>query len=73
MLWGLGNPVGIFTDAGEEGLEEKATSGILVMSGKTPIAWTARKQDVTTLSSTEAEYIALGVGAQDAMWLRKIL
>ena len=38
-----------------------------------PLPWTTRKQDVTTLSSTEAEYIALGMGAQDAMWLRKIL
>ena len=65
--------VDVFTDAGEEVLEDKATSGILVMSGNSPISWTSRKQDVTTLSSTEAEYIALGSGAQDAMWLRKIL
>ena len=73
VLWRLEGPVDIFTDAGEEDLEEKATSGILVMSGKTPIAWTARKQDVTTPSPTEAEYITLGIRAQDAMWLRKIL
>ena len=67
------NTVDVFTDAGEEVLEDKATSGILVMSGNSPISWTSRKQDVTTLSSTEAEYIALGSGAQDAMWLRKVL
>ena len=54
-------------------MQDKATSGILIMSGNSPISWTSRKQDVTTLSSTEAEYIALGSGAQDAMWLRKIL
>ena len=49
----------ILTDVGEEVLEDKATSGILVMSGNSPVSWTSRKQDVTTLSSTEAEYIAL--------------
>ena len=53
------NTVDVFTDAGEEVLEDKATSGILVMSGSSPISWTSRKQDVITLSSTEAEYIAL--------------
>ena len=42
----------IFTDAGEEKLEEKATSGILVMPGNYLISWTCRcKQDVTTLPS----------------------
>jgi len=47
--------------------EEKATTGVLVMCGRSPLRWTTRKQDVTTLSSTEAEYTALGVEAQDAM------
>ena len=43
------------------------------MSGSSPITWTSRQQDVTTLSSTDAEYIALVSGPQDTMWLRKIL
>jgi len=59
--------VDIFTNAGEEKLEEKATTGILVLLGDSPISWASRKQDVTTLSSTEAEYIALRAGAQDGM------
>ena len=63
----------IFTDAGEEVLEDKANSGILIMSGNSPISWTSRNQDVTTLSRTEAEYIPLESRAQDAMWLRKVL
>lgn len=65
--------IDVYTDAGEEELEEKATTGILVMAGGSPIGWTARKQDVTTLLSTEAEYITLGPGAQDALWIRKLL
>ena len=42
-------------------------------SGATPLLWTSRKQDVTVLSSTEAEYIALGSGCQDALWFGKVL
>ena len=48
-------PVDIFIDAGEESLKDRATSGILIRIGNSPILWASRKQDVTTLSSTEAE------------------
>ena len=65
--------VEIFTDAGEEHLGQKATTRMIMKNGKTPIAWTARKQDVTVLSSTGAEYIALGTGCRDALWVRKVL
>ena len=50
----------IFTDAGEGRLEDKATIGILISNGDTPILWLARKQDVTVLPFTGAEYIAPG-------------
>jgi len=41
VLQRLEDSVDVFTDAREEDLEERAPSGVLVMSGKTPIAWTA--------------------------------
>jgi len=66
-------PIDIFTDAGEERLEDKATSGILTRIGMSPVSWASRKQDVVTLSSTEAEYIALSMGVQDELWLQKVL
>jgi len=65
--------VDIFTDVGEEKLEEKATTGILVLLGNSLISWAARKQDVTTLSSTKTEYITLGAGAQDGIWMAKVM
>ena len=67
------DPIDVYTDTGEEKLDDKATSGMIMLTGKTPLGWAARKQDVTTLSSTEAEYIALGAGAQDAVWIGKIM
>ena len=66
----------VFKNVGEGDLEEKATAGTgtLALSGSFQISWASCKQDVTTLSiSTETEYITLGSGAQDAMWLRKVL
>jgi len=44
-----------------------------VLLGDSPISWATRKQDVTTLLSSEAEYIALGAGAQDGMWMAKVM
>jgi hypothetical protein len=35
------------------------------------MSWCSQKQEIVSLSSTEAEYIALCVGAKEAMWLRK--
>jgi hypothetical protein len=71
-LKGIG-PLKIFVDAGEEKLEHKATSGVVAMLGSSPISWSSRKQDVTTLSSTEAEYLALTEGTQLALWMQRIL
>jgi hypothetical protein len=62
----------IMVDAGEEDLEHKATSGILMFCGESLIGWSSRKQDVTTLSSTESEYLALSSAVQDALWVGKI-
>jgi len=66
-------PMDIFTDGGEEKLEDRATSGILIRLGRSPTSWAPRKKDVTPLSSTEAEYIALSMGVQDGMWVGKVM
>ena len=66
--------VEVFMDPRKGNLGEKATTGIIIKNGRTPIAWTARKQDFTVLSSIEAEYITLSTGClQDALWIRKVM
>lgn len=37
------------------------------------ISWGSKRQDVVTLSSTEAEYYALSEGGKKAIWLRRLL
>jgi len=58
-------PLYISTGAGEENLEDKATTRIFRSLGQWPISWASTKQDVIALSSTEAEYIALSMGVHD--------
>ncbi len=37
------------------------------------ISWLSKKQAVIALSTSEAEYIALSLAAQEAAWLQKLL
>ena len=35
--------------------------------------WLSNKQRIVTLSTAEAEYVALSTATQEAVWLRKLL
>ena len=41
--------------------------------GNGAVSWSSKKQYITALSSTEAEYIALTHAAKEALWLRTFL
>ena len=51
----------------------KSTTGWIFTLGGGPVAWKSKKQEVITLSSSEAEYRALTSTVQEAMWLRDLL
>ena len=38
-----------------------------------PIQWASHKQSMVTLSSTEAEYIALSETVQESIWIRRLI
>ena len=48
-------------------------SGFSYFVGLGTISWSAKKQPIITLSSTEAEYVALTHAAKDILWIHKIL
>ena len=65
----------IYTDSDYAGdhNDRKSTSGFAAFLGQSLISWCSQKQEVISLSSTESEYIALGFGAREGVWLRALL
>ncbi|CAH9095255.1 unnamed protein product [Cuscuta epithymum] len=53
--------------------DRKSTSGSVFDLGSGAITWSSKKQDTVALSTSEAEYIAAGAAAKQALWLRKLL
>ena len=58
--------------AGDE-MTRKSMSGFIFKLGDSTISWGSKKQSVVALSTTEAEYIALSLACQEAVWLRNLL
>ena len=63
-----------FTDA-DGGTQEdrRAISGYCFLVDGGAVSWTAKKQELVTLSTAEAEYVAATHAAKKAKWLHKLL
>lgn len=59
-----------YTDADFAG--DEATSGWLIMFGGGPVAWRSQRQRLVTLSSTEAEFVALCSTVKEVICLRAL-
>lgn len=46
---------------------------IFFSTGSTMVIWCSKKQPVVTVSSTEAEYVAATMAAQECMWLKRLI
>lgn len=60
-------------DWGGDVSDRKSNTGFYFKYLGAPISWTSRKQTMVTLSSTEAEYIALVEATQESLWITRIL
>jgi hypothetical protein len=47
-------------------------SGYVFFFGNGAISWSAKKQPIVTLSSTESEYVALTHASKELIWIRKL-
>lgn len=67
--------VSVFCDADWAGdlNDRKSTSGYLVRINNSTVSWSAKKQNTTSLSSAEAEYMAIASAAQEAIWTRQFI
>lgn len=64
-----------YTDADWAGNTEdrKSTSGYIMQVYGCTVSWSSSKQQCVALSSTEAEYIALGRGVAEVCWIKNLL
>lgn len=63
-----------FTDAdGATQEHRRAISGYAFLIDGGAISWSSRKQELVTLSTAEAEYVAATHAAKEAIWLRKLI
>jgi hypothetical protein len=53
--------------------DRKSTSGYAFTLAGGPISWGSKKQSSVSLSTSEAEYIALSLAIQEAKWVHRLL
>uniref|UniRef100_A0AAV1T0F5 Reverse transcriptase Ty1/copia-type domain-containing protein n=1 Tax=Peronospora matthiolae TaxID=2874970 RepID=A0AAV1T0F5_9STRA len=53
--------------------DRKSTSGYTFMLMGAPVSWGSKKQSSVSLSTSEAEYIALSLAIQEGKWVHRLL
>jgi hypothetical protein len=63
-----------FTDADGTSQEHRhAISGFTFLIDGRAVSWASRKQEIITLSTAEAEYVATTHAAKESIWLRRLI
>ena len=74
MLGKFGNGLEGWTDADGMTTEgRQPVSGYIFKFLGSPVSWASKRQELVTLSTTEAEYIALSYAGREAIWLSGIV
>ncbi|KAJ8621857.1 hypothetical protein MRB53_030386 [Persea americana] len=67
----IGGIIGyVDADLGGDLYDRKSTSGYVFSCGSACVSWCSKKQDLVSLSTTEAEYKASSLATQECVWLR---
>lgn len=72
---GSRQPLNGFSDADYGGYldHRRSMTGYIFTHNGGPVAWCSRRKTCTTLSTTEAEYVAASETSKEAIWLRHLL
>ena len=65
--------INLYADASYGGENSRSQSGSLAILFGAPVMWSSRRQDVVSMSITEAEYIACSEAAKDSQWITQFL
>ena len=63
----------VYADYAHKAEDRRSVSGVAVCRGGTLASWFYRTQKCITLSTTEAEYVAIADGVKEALYVRGIL
>ena len=71
---GSGVDLVVFADANyaEKATDRRSVSGGVVLCGGAAVSWFSRTQKCVTLSTSEAEYVALGDAVKEALFMRHV-
>ena len=58
---------------GDDEATKKSTSGFLYLLYGNPITWSSKRQQIVTLSTCEAEYVALCAACCEGVWIKNLL
>jgi hypothetical protein len=61
------------SDHGTDQVTRRSVTGYVFTMGSTPIAWKSKTQPTVALSSTEAEYMALGSTVAEGLFLKRLV
>lgn len=61
------------SDMGGDVDDQKSTTGVLYLLGKSMVSWQSHKQKSGGISSCEAEYIAVTTATCQGIWLGRLL
>ena len=74
MYGGDGRGLVVYIDAdGVSQDHRRAISGYVFMVDGGAVSWSSKKQELVTLSTTEAKYVAATHAAKEAIWLHRLL
>ena len=76
LVYGASGKSGLrsFTDAdGASQDHRRAISGFVVLIDGGAVSWSSKKQELVTLSTMEAEYVAATHAAKELVWFRRLL
>jgi Reverse transcriptase (RNA-dependent DNA polymerase)/Integrase core domain/GAG-pre-integrase domain len=63
-----------YSDAdGSMGEDRRAVSGYAFIINGGAVSWSAKRQEIISLSTTESEYIAVTHASKEALWLRSLV
>jgi hypothetical protein len=62
-----------YCDAGDQANDRKSNSGFVFLVNGAAVSWACRKQTCVSISTMEAEYVALTEACKEVVWLRLLM